>query len=110
MVAEHKDNIEGAKKEYWDQQAVKDLCDHDKFKWSENLEDVLLPKEEFVKKHSRSAVRTFAILNDGMWLERGDMGWWGCVSNETAGWEDMWLTQWESIPGDRWVTVVDCHI
>lgn len=110
LIAKHKDNIEGARREYWGQQAVKDLSSHDKFRWSENLEDFLLPRREFVHKLSRSAVGTFTVLKDGEWHERGEMGWWGCVSNEVAGWEDMWMNLWESIPDDQWVTVVDCHI
>jgi hypothetical protein len=25
---------------------------------------------------------TFALLKDGIWYEKGQMGWWACVSNE----------------------------
>lgn len=54
----------------------------------------------------------FAILlPDGRWIERGEMGWWGCVSNEQG--RDEWVNQVRTLLEplrDRQVVVVDCHI
>jgi len=56
---------------------------------------------------------TFALLDaEGKWHERGEMGWWGVVHDETS--PDEWELQWRSlvalIPPDATVAVVDVHI
>ena len=55
------------------------------------------------------------ITPNGEWHERGEMGWWACVSNEKNGddWEDEYRsTVYKMLKedGDIMVTVVDCHI
>lgn len=52
----------------------------------------------------------FAMLRDGKWLQRGDIGWWGCVSNENKDHEAQFTAALADIPDDHWLTVVDCHI
>ena len=54
----------------------------------------------------------FCVVIDGVWYERGQMGWWACVSNEKD--KDVWneevakmLTE---IPADSEVYNVDFHI
>lgn len=55
---------------------------------------------------------TFAVLHEDVWYERGEMGWWGVVSNEVD--RDEWDIQFrnlvDSLDPDSEVTVVDCHI
>ena len=52
------------------------------------------------------------ITEDGEWREKGEMGWWGSVSNEQP--EDSWKQQFvdyvKSLDPDCLVTVVDFHI
>jgi len=54
----------------------------------------------------------FAYLRKGQWVEKGDMGWWGVVSNEKQPVE--WAVEQArikaSLKPDEWLTVVDCHI
>lgn len=54
----------------------------------------------------------FAILKDGIWYERGEMGWWACVSNEKDA--DDWEAETEKLlrglDPDMIITCVDCHI
>lgn len=55
---------------------------------------------------------TFAVLHDGTWYERGQMGWFGMVADEKS--EDTWDREWHNLvdlldPEDE-VTLVDCHI
>lgn len=55
---------------------------------------------------------TFAVLKDGKWYERGEMGWWAIVSNEKP--EEQWDQEFKKLikdlnPETR-ITVVDCHI
>lgn len=55
----------------------------------------------------------FAIVStDGKWHEKGDMGWWGLVSDEKD--KDTWVKESESIlssqPEGAMAILVDCHI
>lgn len=67
-------------------------------------------REQFLAGGAR--FNTFATLRDGVWAERGRMGWWGCVSDEKDA--DLWQSEFDaflsSIPPDVRVTVVYCHI
>jgi len=51
------------------------------------------------------------VLPDGTWHERGQMGWWACVSNEKADvcWESEFRELIESYKGHTAVTC-DLHI
>lgn len=54
------------------------------------------------------------VTEEGDWIEKGDMGWWGCVSNEKD--KDIWMNEFKTYiksldPEDNLlVTVVDFHI
>lgn len=53
----------------------------------------------------------FAIATQEGWAERGEMGWWACVSNEKD--EGKWEKEAVSIlkaNKDKIAVVVDCHI
>jgi hypothetical protein len=54
----------------------------------------------------------FAILTpEGEWIERGSMGWWGCVSDEKD--PDAWKGQVRVVLDryrDSIAAGVDCHI
>jgi hypothetical protein len=54
----------------------------------------------------------FALLDpEGNWIEKGEMGWWGCVSNETEKneWEDQVMRVYEKFK-DYYAVGLDCHI
>lgn len=67
-------------------------------------------KEQFITEGEEFSV--FAILKDGKWYERGDMGWWGCVSNEKdkGAWSGQIKDLIASLSPDTLLTIVDCHI
>lgn len=58
------------------------------------------------------ALTSWAVVKDGKWAERGEMGWFGMSSGDMP--EDEWhaiVTKMVSeLPPDSWITVVDCHI
>lgn len=68
-------------------------------------------KEQFIRKRS-SGFQTFAFLKDGKWYERGNMGWWGIVTDKKES--DDWISEYQSlldtISDDEYITIVDCHI
>ena len=57
-------------------------------------------------------IRFFGWVKDDQWVERGNMGWWGMVANETE--ETEWNQQkqgfFDSLLPDQWLSIVDCHI
>lgn len=53
----------------------------------------------------------FAIVtSDGEWREKGEMGWFACVSNENADWQDIAKQTLLNEDQDCIAVVVDCHI
>lgn len=52
------------------------------------------------------------ITPDGIWHERGEMGWWAIVANEKEqdSWEEEFKKAIEKLGNDVLVTLVDCHI
>lgn len=56
--------------------------------------------------------RTFAVVKDGKWYERGEMGWWALVSNEKSeeDWDREFKALLESVPDDTLLSLYDCHI
>jgi hypothetical protein len=83
----------------------------DLFVWLDDIDRYLKSREEFVQAARDSAVSTFAVLNDGQWVERGEMGWWGIVSNEgdKTAWDRDFNTMLDALPDDTLITIVDCH-
>lgn len=54
----------------------------------------------------------FCIVIDGVWCEKGEMGWWACVSNEKdpEDWHEEVKTLLSKLPADSFVYNVDFHI
>lgn len=70
----------------------------------DSLESYLAKRQKFPS--------TFAVLKDGKWYERGEMGWWGITTNEkdSSVWDDEFKKLIEDLPDDTLLTLVDCHI
>ncbi len=111
-----KDKIEDARKAYREQDVLKDLnnsLDKD-VRWADMSEPEILTMscDDFVEQAYQSAVSTFAVVMNGKWYSRGDMGWWGSVSNEqdVNEWYKQFTDLCDSVSDDTLLTVVDCHI
>jgi hypothetical protein len=67
-------------------------------------------REQYIKRCA--PVRTFAVLKDGVWIEKGEMGWFGIASNEKD--PDEWNNEYkkliDSLPDNTLLSVYDCHI
>lgn len=57
---------------------------------------------------------TFAVLKDGEWFEKGEMGWFGCSSEtnkEAIKWDNSFFDKFiKDLSDETLLTVVDCHI
>lgn len=110
-------DIGEARKFYTDQPGVKAVE-----MWNRNnrfplgmfyqLSDYLIPLEQFVKSTEEGATSLFAFVQNGKWAERGEMGWFGCVSDEKDNetWHSIFNKLLDQVGDDELLTVVDCHI
>lgn len=100
-----------AREIYHAQPAIKALqADRDACWW--DATDFQCTREEYVQTARDGAIATFAVVKDGKWYERGEMGWWACVSNEKerGEWQKQFSDLFDSLPDDTQLTIVDCHI
>lgn len=104
------DNVVEAREFYWKQPVLEDLQKYKLVFF--DLEDYLFSVGEFEARERKRAVTTFAVLKDGKWYERGEMGWWACVHNEKD--EEKWFEEYsnllDAVPPDTLLTLIDCHI
>jgi len=79
---------------------------------SANIEPYNASREEYIKKESACPYGTFAMVKDGIWMEKGEMDWWGMSKNEMA--QDKWDAQLmeviKELPDDTMLSLYDCHI
>lgn len=84
----------------------------DEYEWllhdPENFYNV--SREDFMKARIFNRIGTFAVLDDAGWHEKGSMGWFACVSDEKADWNQIYLDKINSIPDNDYLVLVDCHI
>lgn len=114
VVRERVGSVDEAREVYNSQEVLKTIRNDPEGKnlifW--DADEFLMSKEDYVKEYRDSAIATFAVLKDGVWYERGEMGWWGCVSDEKE--KDAWNAEVskliDSVSDDTRITVVDCHI
>lgn len=57
-------------------------------------------------------IKVLAVIKDGKWYERGEMGWWGIVSNEKPEeqWDQEFKTLINDLTDDTLISIYDCHI
>ena len=73
-------------------------------------EDFQCSIEEYVKRAYDAANVTFAVLHEGKWYERGEMGWRVMVHNEKSDWNVEFNNLIKGLPDHTLLTVFDCHI
>jgi hypothetical protein len=105
------DDIQAARDAYWAQPVLEDLNATYPKDFFTEWPPYFKPKDEYVKAGGESAITTFAFLGtDGKWQQRGDMGWWGCVSDEDDNWGNGFSELLDTVKPGQYVWVVDCHI
>jgi hypothetical protein len=65
-------------------------------------------EEEYIKDSSKFS--TYALIKNGEWFAKGEMGWFGVSSDDNENWAQEMETLIKSLPDDTLLTVVDCHI
>lgn len=107
-------DIDAVRNAFWSNQVVNDLKAAGFNDWglSEYLVSLRQSRPEFATRARRRAVQTYAVVKDGKWHERGEMGWWGMASNEKDPdeWDAQFAALLDGLPPETWLAVVDCHI
>lgn len=78
-----------------------------------DIESFFVSREEYLEDARNSAICPFAFITpEGEWVEKGQMGWWACVSNEKdqKDWNKQFSDYFDSLPDDIMINLVDCHI
>lgn len=115
-VRERIEDIEEARRFYHNQPRNLAVKSHEKLNdmigWGRSIEEFDIPKEKYVLNARNNAISTFAIVKDGKWIEKGEMGWFGMVSNEKdqTEWDNEFNKMIDELPDDTQLTLVDCHI
>ena len=69
-------------------------------------------REDYCIDAASGAFVTFAVLKDGKWYERGEMGWWAHVSNEkdVNEWNSEITKMVDELSEETRISIYDCHI
>ncbi len=108
------DDIEEAKEKYRAQPVIKRWNAKgsiaEKLGFFASPEDFLMTREEYLTQAKNRVITTFAVLMDGKWYERGNMGWWVVVSNENHDYDEEFKKLFDSLPDDTLISIYDCHV
>lgn|SRR3990167_2725760 len=112
---EIKDNS-AAKDEYWRQprceawqksKVIQDICG-----FFASPDEYLISEEEYVQNATDSALVTFAMIKDGQWYAKGEMGWFGMSTDKMTDseWNKMFNKVLDELPDETLISIYDCHI
>lgn len=114
--------IDKLKESYWNQPRCKAWSIEEKrcrklkeefpFGFFTSPDEFLISKKDYTQNARNSAVSTFAVLKDGKWYEKGEMGFWGISHNEKDKnkWNEEFVNLLISLPDDTLLSLFDCHI
>lgn len=107
-----KDNTKEARTVHGNQEAVKLMGNSKDFGFFSSPNDFKCSREEYIQSAKNKALSTFAIIKDGKWYQKGEMGWWGMVSDEKdqEKWNKEFSILLDSVPDDTLLSIMDCHI
>lgn len=110
-----KEDVDKARDEYHSNPVVKDLDNDENFKHSFIFSDMMEfveTRADYIQNARNSALQTFAVVKDGKWFERGEMGWFGITHNEKDDfeWSKEFAKLIDNLSEDTLLSLYDCHI
>lgn len=107
----HAGDINAAREAYHSQPAVEAL--HKVFNHPfYSVDKLMVDRDSFIQKARDQSTVFYALLKDGDWMAKGEMGWFG-ISDDKESQED-WNRKVneliDSLSDDTLITIVDCHI
>lgn len=109
-VLQRFENIDDARDFYNSQPRTKALKENKQF--FIDAENFQITREEYIENARMSTITTYAVVKDGIWYEKGKMGWWGISTNEIdpKEWDKKFKELIDSVDENTQFTLVDCHI
>jgi len=108
------EDIEKARETYKDQPAIaaSQKTEGLNFWFSCPVTEVGFDEDVYAKKCRSGALVPYAIVKDGKWYGRGDMGWFGMSSNDAdeQEWAEKLHALYDELPPNTLITMIDCHI
>lgn len=106
------DSIEAAREAYNAQPPVAAIREAFKEEFFLRPDQFLASREDYVQAARDQACAPYAVVKDGQWIAKGDMGWFGMSDDkvEQADWNRKVNEMLDGLPGDTMLTIVDCHI
>lgn len=78
----------------------------------DGVDEYLTPRDQYIQKARDRATVLYAVVKDGEWIAKGEMGWFGMSADSST--QDDWNRKvnemLDALPDDTVITVVDCHI
>ncbi|EHW7991892.1 hypothetical protein K3J40_002361 [Escherichia coli] len=112
-VREEFENIDEAREVYNAQPAIKAIKGSAVARiFGGEVEYYGIDEQLFVSSQVDSTFSTYAIIYENKWLSKGEMGWWGCsTDNMSQGeWDKLVNELINKLPDDTLLSVYDCHI
>lgn len=71
-----------------------------------------MTREQYVTYSNNNIICPYALLYNGQWMSKGEMGWFGMSSDELSSeeWAEKVSEIIKSLSDDTLLTIVDCHI
>ncbi|HEX5362362.1 MAG TPA: hypothetical protein VFW49_14950 [Fluviicoccus sp.] len=107
----HPGDIEAARTTYH-AQPVKDAVSKAFDNPWDGVDEYLTPRDEYIQQARDRATVLYAVVKDGEWIAKGEMGWFGMSDDKDSqsDWNRKVNELLDSLPDDTPITVVDCHI
>lgn len=106
-------NIDAARDAYHAQPAIKALNDHgiDRL-FGCAVEYFGHDEQSFVTSQSNASLSAYAIIHEGIWIAKGEMGWFGMSDDDVTQdeWNEKVSELLSSLPDDAMLSLYDCHI
>ena len=104
-------SIEEKREHYHAQPAMLEVAKHpEELGWGFDLDEYDCTVEEFEQRARNTAISTYAVVKDGVWYQKGDMGWWGMSTNEKDNWEEEFNKLIDEAKPSTLFSLFDCHI
>lgn len=108
----HGTNIEVAREEYRSNPAIQNIQKNRDIYPLIDLEPFRDTRESYVAAEVAKVGVPYALVKDGQWHQKGEMGWWGTSTEEVT--QEDWNKQVHellaSLSDDTELYIIDCHI
>jgi hypothetical protein len=109
-VRERLTNIDDAREFYKNQERIKAFNKH--MGPFSDIEKYEVERDVYIQREKNRTLATYAVVKDGKWYAKGEMGWWAVSTNEVDqnDWNQKVMELIESVDDETLFTLVDCHI